>query len=46
MAIKRDAYKDATPIIAPAHLRYCITTATLTPHDGTPVIAISAYICP
>jgi hypothetical protein len=38
LAIRRDTYKDAT------HLRDYITAAILTPHDGSPVIAISAYI--
>jgi hypothetical protein len=39
-----DVYKDATPIPAPAHLKNNIKAATLTPHDGSPIIAITAYM--
>jgi hypothetical protein len=44
LAARRDTYKDVTAIPTPSHLRDYISAATRTPHDGSPIIAISAYI--
>jgi hypothetical protein len=44
LAIRRDIYKEATPIQTPTNLMDYIKAAKLTPHDGTPVIAITAYM--
>ena len=44
LAIRRDTYKDATAILAPTHLRDYIAAATVTPNDGSTIIAISTYM--
>ena len=41
---RRDTYKNATAIPTPSHLRDYISAGTLTPHDGSPIIATSAYM--
>jgi len=42
LATRRDMYKDITPIQTPAHLTDYVKAATITPHDGSPIIAITA----
>jgi hypothetical protein len=37
-------YKDATPIQTPTHLTDYIKAAIITPHDGTTIVAITAYM--
>jgi hypothetical protein len=44
LAVRRDTYKDATAFPSPTHIRDYISAATLTPHDGSPIIAISIYM--
>jgi hypothetical protein len=44
LAARRDTYKDATDITTPSHLRDYISAAKLTSHNGSPIIAISAYM--
>ena len=44
LATRRDVYKDVTPIPTPAHLTDYIKADTITPHDGSPIIAITAYM--
>ena len=44
MATRRDVYKDATPIQTPTHLTDNIKAVMITPHDGTPIIVITAYM--
>jgi hypothetical protein len=35
---------EVTPIPTPPHIGDYVSAATLTPHDGSPIIAISAYM--
>ena len=44
LAARRDTYKEANAITPPTHLRDYISAATITPHDGSITIAISAYM--
>jgi hypothetical protein len=44
LSIRKDIYKDATPIPTPIHLTNYIKEVTITPHDGSPIITISAYM--
>jgi hypothetical protein len=44
LAIRRDTYKEAIPIQTPTNLTDYIKAAKITPHDGTPIIAITAYM--
>jgi hypothetical protein len=44
LATRRGVYKEATPIQTPTNLTDYIKAAKLTPHDGTPIIAITAYM--
>ena len=44
LAVRRDICKELKPIPTPQHLRDRITAANLTLHDGSPIIAISAYM--
>jgi len=44
LAARRDTYKEATAISPPPYIGDYISSATLTPHDGSPIIAISAYM--
>jgi len=44
LATKRDVNKDATPIQTPTHLTDNIKAAIITTHDGTSIIAITAYM--
>ena len=44
LAARRDTYKEVTAIPTPPHIGDYISAATLTPHDGSPIIAISAYM--
>jgi hypothetical protein len=44
LAARKDTYKDANAIFPPPHIGDCITAATLTPHDGSSIIAISVYM--
>jgi hypothetical protein len=44
LATRMDVYKDATPIPTSAHLTNYIQAATLAPHDGSPIIAITTYM--
>jgi hypothetical protein len=44
LATRRDIYKEVTPIQMPTNLMDYIKAAKITPHDGTPIIAISAYM--
>ena len=44
LATRKDVYKEATPIPAPAHLTNYIKAATFTPHAGSPIIAMTAYM--
>jgi hypothetical protein len=41
--VRRDTYKDATAIPSPPQIRDYVSAATLAPHDGSPIIALSAY---
>jgi hypothetical protein len=43
---RRDTYKEVTVIPTPPHIGDYISAATLTPYDGSPIIAISAYMPP
>ena len=40
LAARRDTYKEVTAIPTPSHLGDYVSAATLTPYDGSPVIAI------
>jgi len=44
LAVRRDTYKEVTAIPTPSHIGDYISAATLTPYDGSPIIAISAYM--
>jgi hypothetical protein len=44
LAARRDIYKEVTAIPTPPHIGDYVSAATLTPHDGSPIIAISAYM--
>ena len=44
LAARRGTYKEVTVIPTPPHTGDYISAATLTPHDGSPIIAISAYM--
>jgi hypothetical protein len=44
LAARRDTYKKVTAIPTPLHIGDYISAATLTPYDGSPIIAISAYM--
>jgi hypothetical protein len=44
LATRRDVYKEATPTQTPTNLMDYIKAAKITPHDGTPIIAITAYM--
>jgi hypothetical protein len=44
LAARRDTYKKVTAIPRPSHIGDYISAATLTPYDGSPTIAISAYM--
>ena len=44
LAVRRDTYKDATAIPTPSHLRDYVSSAAFTPHDGSPIVTISAYM--
>jgi len=44
LATRKDVYKDVTSRPAPAHLTYYIKAATITPHDSSPIIAMTAYM--
>ena len=44
IATRRDTYKEVTAIPTPSHIGDYISAATLTPYDGSPIIAISAYM--
>ena len=44
LAARRDTYKEAIAIPSPPHHRDCMTAATLTPYNGSPILAISAYM--
>jgi hypothetical protein len=44
LAAKRDTYKGVTAIPTPPHIGDYISPATLTPYNGSPIIAISAYM--
>jgi len=44
LATRLDVFKDATPIQTPTHLTDYIKVAIITPHDGTTIIAITAYM--
>ena len=44
MATSRDVYKEATPIQTPTNLADYMKAAKITPHDATPIIAITAYM--
>jgi len=44
LATRRDSYKKATPIQTPTTLTNYIKAAKITQHDGTPIIAITAYM--
>jgi hypothetical protein len=41
LATRRDVYKEATRIQAPPHLTDYLKASTITPHDGSPIIAIT-----
>jgi hypothetical protein len=44
LVTRQDVYKEATPIQTPTNLTDYIKAAKLTPHDGNPIIAITAYM--
>jgi hypothetical protein len=44
LATIRDVYKEVTPIQTPTNLADYIKAAKITPHDGTSIIAITAYM--
>jgi hypothetical protein len=44
LAARRDIYKEVTAILTPPHIGDYVSAATLIPHDGSPIIAISAYM--
>ncbi len=44
LAARRGTYKEITAIPTPSHIGDYIFAATLTPYDGSPIIAISAYM--
>jgi len=44
LAARRDTTKEATAIHPPPHIGDYISAATLIPHDGSPIIAILAYM--
>jgi len=44
LAARRETYKEVTAIPTPPHIGDYISAATLTPYDGSPIIAISAYM--
>ena len=44
LAARRDTYKEVTTIPTPPHIGDYISAATLTPYDGSHIIAISAYM--
>ncbi len=44
LAARRDTFKEITAIPTPTHIGGYVSAATLTPHDGSPIIAISAYM--
>ena len=44
LAARRDTYKEVTEIPTPPHIGDYISAATLTPYDGSPIIAISTYM--
>ncbi len=44
LAARRDTYKEITAIPTPPHIGDYVSAATITPHDGSPVIVVSAYM--
>ncbi len=44
LVARRDTYKEVTVIPTPPHIRDYVSAATLTPHDGSPIIAISVIM--
>jgi len=44
LATIRDTYKEVTVILTPQHIGDYVSAATLTPYDGSPIIAILAYM--
>jgi len=44
LATRRDVYKDVTSIPTPAHIIDYIKAAIIIPHDGFPIIDITAYM--
>jgi hypothetical protein len=44
LTVRKDTCKDSNAISPPPHIGDYIAAATLTPHDGSPIIAISVYM--
>jgi len=44
LATRRDVCKEANPIQTPTNLKDYINAAEIIPHDGTPIITITAYM--
>ena len=44
LAVRQHTYKEVTVIPASSHIGDCISAVTLTPYDGSPIKAISAYM--
>ena len=44
LGARRDIYKEVTVIPTQSHIGDYVSAATLTPHDGSTIIAISAYM--